>query len=347
MSAPHGAAAPVEEDRQQDQAAQARPSAVKRFGLQRYAILIVFAAMIVSFGIAIPSTFLSIGNLSNILGGQAVLFILVMAVMLPTVMGDFVDLSLGSSLGLSAMTLAVLNVQHGWPVVLACLAGIGAAIVVGLVNVFFVVYFDNDPFIVTLGTMTIVQGVIYIICGNNDVGIVSGNLTNWVFNNNFLQIPLEFYYGLAIFLVVWYVLSFTPVGQRALVIGQSRDVARLTGVRVNRARSWAFIIGAAIAGIAGIAYAATNGTVDPTSGSALILPAYAAVFLGTTAIRPGRINALGSLIAVYFLATGTAGLELLGTQSYIQQIFYGAALVAAITVPKVTRDRIFKRKRAA
>ena len=347
MSAPHGAAAPTDTERKQEQAEQARPSAVKRLGLQRYAILIVFAAMIVSFGIAIPSTFLSIGNLSNILGGQAVLFILVMAVMLPTVMGDFVDLSLGSSLGLSAMTLAVLNVQHHMPVFLACLAGIGAALVVGLVNVFFVVYFDNNPFIVTLGTMTIVQGVIYIICGNNDVGIVSGNLSNWVFNNNFLSIPLEFYYGLAIFLVVWYVLSFTPVGQKALVIGQSREVARLSGVRVNRQRSWAFILAAGIAGIAGVAYAATNGTVDPTAGSALILPAYAAVFLGTTAIRPGRINALGSLVAVYFLATGTAGLELLGTQSYIQQIFYGAALVAAVTIPKVNRDRIFKRKRAA
>jgi len=347
MSAPHGAAAPTDTERKQEQAEQARPSAVKRLGLQRYAILIVFAAMIVSFGIAIPSTFLSIGNLSNILGGQAVLFILVMAVMLPTVMGDFVDLSLGSSLGLSAMTLAVLNVQHHMPVFLACLAGIGAALVVGLINVFFVVYFDNDPFIVTLGTMTIVQGVIYIICGNNDVGIVSGHLSNWVFNNNFLSIPLEFYYGLAIFLVVWYMLSFTPVGQRALVIGQSREVARLSGVRVNRARSWAFILAAGIAGIAGVAYAATNGTVDPTAGSALILPAYAAVFLGTTAIRPGRINALGSLVAVYFLATGTAGLELLGTQSYIQQIFYGAALVAAVTIPKVNRERIFKRKRAA
>ena len=347
MSAPHGAAAPVEEDRKPEQAEQARPSAVKRLGLQRYAILIVFAAMIVSFGIAIPSTFLSIGNLSNILGGQAVLFILVMAVILPTIMGDFVDLSLGSSLGLSAMTLAVLNVQHHTPVVLACLAGIGAALVVGLVNVFFVVYFDNDPFIVTLGTMTVVQGIIYIISGNNDVGIVSGNLSNWVFNNNFLSIPLEFYYGLAIFLVVWYVLSFTPVGQKALVIGQSREVARLSGVRVNRQRSWAFILAAGIAGIAGVAYAATNGTVDPTAGSALILPAYAAVFLGTTAIRPGRINALGSLVAVYFLATGTAGLELLGTQSYIQQIFYGAALVAAVTIPKVNRERIFKRKRAA
>jgi ribose transport system permease protein len=77
-------------------------------------------------------------------------------------------------------------VQHGTNVVLACLAGIGAALVVGLVNVFFVVYFDNDPFIVTLGVMTIVQGIIYIISGNNSVGIVSGNLSDWIFNNSFL-----------------------------------------------------------------------------------------------------------------------------------------------------------------
>jgi ribose transport system permease protein len=347
MSAPHGAAAPVDEGRPEEPSAKPRASVGRRFGIQRYAILIVFAALVVGFGVDIPSTFLSIGNLSNILGSQAVLFILVMAVLLPTIMGDFVDLSLGSSLGLSAMVLAVLNVQHGTNVVLACVAGVGAALVVGLVNVFFVVYFDNDPFIVTLGTMTIVQGIIYIVSGDNSVGIVSTNLSNWVFTNSFLSIPLEFYYGLAIFLVVWYVLSFTPVGQKALVIGQSREVARLTGIRVDRQRSWAFIIAAGIAGLAGIAYAATNGTVDPTAGSALILPAYAAVFLGATAIRPGRINALGALIAVYFLATGTAGFELLGAQSYYQQIFYGAALVAAITIPKATRDRLFKRRRAA
>ena len=123
--------------------------------------------------------------------------------------------------------------------------------------------------------------------------------------------------------------------------------ATVTGARVNRMRSWAFILAAGIAGIAGIAYAGTNGTVDPTAGSSLILPAYAAVFLGATAIKPGRINALGALIAVYFLAAGTAGLELLGTANYIQQIFYGAALVAAVTIPKATRDRVLKRKRSA
>jgi ribose transport system permease protein len=347
MSAPNKAA-PAEADHQEQRAATLpRPTLVRRLGLQRYAILIVFIAMFIAFSLAVPSTFLSIGNLSNILGGQAVLFILVMAVMLPTIMGDFVDLSLGSSLGLSAMTLAVLNVQHHTNVFVACLAGVGAALVVGLVNVFFVVFFDNDPFIVTLGTMTIVQGVTYIISGSNSIGIVSTNLSNWIFTYNFLSIPLEFYYGLAIFLVIWYVLSFTPIGQKALVLGQSREVARLTGVRVNKMRSWGFILGAGVAGLAGIAYAGTNGTIDPTAGSDLILPAFAAVFLGVTAIKPGRINPLGSLIAVYFLATGTAGFQLLGTQSYIQQIFYGAALVAAITIPKVNRERFLKKRRTA
>jgi ribose transport system permease protein len=192
-----------------------------------------------------------------------------------------------------------------------------------------------------------VQGITYIISGSNSIGIVSTNLSNWIFTYNFLSIPLEFYYGLAIFLVVWYVLSFTPIGQKALVTGQSREVARLTGVRVNKMRTWAFILGAGLAGIAGIAYAGTNGTIDPTAGSDLILPAYAAVFLGVTAIQPGRINPLGSFIAVYFLATGTAGFQLLGTQSYIQQIFYGAALVAAITLPKVNREKFFKKRRTA
>lgn len=313
------------------------------FRLDAYALIIGLIGLVVGFGIAEPSTFLSIGNLSNILGSQAILFILVMAVLLPTLTGEFVDLSLGASLGLSAMVLAVLNVQHGVPVGLACLAGVGAALVVGMVNAFLVVRYDTDPFIITLGMMTIVTGVIYVVSGNNSIGVVSTSLSNWIFTNDFLSIPLEFYYGLAIFLVVWYVLSFTPVGQKMLVIGQSREVARLSGIRVKRQRAWSYIIAAGIAGIAGIAYAGTNGTVDPTAGSTLILPAFAAVFLGATAIRPGRFNPLGSFIAVYFLATGTAGFQLAGAQSYVQQVFYGVALVAALTLPRMNREKFLLR----
>lgn len=318
----------------------------RNLGLGRFALVFALAALIVGFGAYEPSTFLSVGNLSNILGSQAVLFVLVVAVLLPTVMGDFVDLSLGSTVGLSAMTVAVLNVEGQVPIVFACLAGVGVALAVGAVNAYFVVWYQNDPFIVTLGTMTVIGGITAIISANNSIGVVSTTLTAWVFNNEFLSIPLEFYYALAIFLVVWYVLSFTPIGQKGQVTGQSREVARLSGIKVDKMRAWAFVLAAGIAGIAGVFYAGTNGTIDPTTGGSFLLPAFAAVFLGATAIQPGRINALGAFVAVYFLATGSAGLQLAGTQDYIQNIFYGAALVLAITIPKMSRERLLRRVRA-
>ena len=202
MSASPGAPAPVETGGHDERPAERdRPSAIRRLGLERYAIVIVLVAMIVAFGVDIPSTFLSIGNLSNILGSQAVLFILVMAVMLPTIMGNFVDLSLGPRWACP---------RWSWPCSTCSTepraprlpGGCRRGGLVGLFNVFFVVCFDNDPLIMTLGTITVVQGIIYIVSGNNSVGIVSTSLSNWVFTNQFLSIPLEFYYGLAIFLVV-------------------------------------------------------------------------------------------------------------------------------------------------
>lgn len=315
----------------------------RRFRIDRYALIIAFALLVLGFGLYEPSTFMSVGNLSNILGSQAVLFVLVLAAIPSTLMGDFVDLSLGAVLGMSAMTTAVMNVQNGVSIVPACLIGIAVAAFIGLVNAYFVVWYQANPFIVTLGTMTVVTGIIYVFSGNNSIGVVSVGLSNWVFTNNFLSIPLEFYYGLAIFLLVWYVLSFTPIGQKMLVTGQSREVARLSGVKVDKMRAWSFLLGAVIAGIAGVLYAGTNGTVDPTAGSTLILPAFAAVFLGATAIRPGRFNPLGSFIAVYFLATGTAGFQLAGAQSYVQQVFYGVALVAALTLPRMNREKFLLR----
>jgi ribose transport system permease protein len=88
-----------------------------------------------------------------------------------------------------------------------------------------------------------------------------------------------------------------------------------------------------------------------TVGAALLLAACSSSSTSSvstpTSSTPASINALGALIAVYFLATGTAGLELLGAQTYDQQIFYGAALVAAVTIPKVNRERFLKRRRAA
>ena len=95
----------------------------------------------------------------------------------------------------------------------------------------------------------------------------------------------------------------------------------------------------AAAGIAGVLYSGTTGSADPNSGLSFLLPAFAAAFLGATGITPGRYNVWGAVIAVYFLATGITGLQLLGAPSFVQQLFYGGALVIAVAAAQILRRR--------
>jgi ribose transport system permease protein len=321
-----------------------KPSLAARGGgigvlAERAALPGAWIALIVIYGIITPSLFLSWANISNILGSQAVLFVLAIAALMPSFTGDF-DLSLGGVMGLTAMVVGVLNTQHGIGIVLACLIGLAVAVVAGCLNGFFVVTCDTNALIVTLGMGSVFTGLIYFLSGSNTITGIDQSLSSWTFTNKLLGIPVEFYYGLALMLIVWYVSSFTPLGLRALFVGQSRDVARLSGIRVSRIRWGGFVLGGLIAGIAGILFVGTTGSADPTASGPYLLPAYAAVFLGATSIKPGRFNALGVGIAVYFLATGVNGLQLLGAADYVQQLFYGAALIVAVVLSRQLRRRV-------
>jgi ribose transport system permease protein len=305
---------------------------------ERLALPAAWLALVIIYGITTPATFLSWANISNILGSQAVLFVLALAALMPSLTGDF-DLSLGGVLGLTAMVVGVLNTQHGVGIVPACLIGLVVAVLAGCLNGFFVVTCDTNALIVTLGMGSVFTGLIFFLSGSNTITGVAQSLSSWTFTNKWLGIPLEFYYGLALMLIVWYFSTFTPLGLRALFVGQSRDVARLSGIRVSRIRWAGFVLGGLIAGLAGVLFVGTTGSADPTATGPYLLPAYAAVFLGATSIKPGRFNALGVGIAVYFLATGVNGLQLLGAADYVQQLFYGAALIVAVVLSRQLRRR--------
>ena len=127
-----------------------------------------------------------------------------------------------------------------------------------------------------------------------------------------------------------YVFEKTAMGKKVLIVGRSRQVAQLSGINVKKIRFMCFVVSGVISGIAGILYTGILGGGNPTAGLAYMLPAFAAVYLGSTCLKPGRFNAFGTIIAVYFLTTGTNGLSLQGVQSYIQNIFYGGALIIAV-----------------
>lgn len=306
--------------------------------VERFALLGAFAFVVLVFGVLSPSVFLTGANWSTILGSQAVLVVLTLGLLVPMTSGDY-DMSVASVLTLSSMTVGVLNAQYhvgiGWAVLAALLIGA----FVGWVNGALVLLFDIDPFIVTLGTSTVTTGVVLWLSNSTTISGISQSLVNAVVVNRFLGIPLEFYYGLALCIALWYFFEYTSIGRRFLFVGRGRNVARLSGIRVNRLRWAGLITSGIISAFAGVLYTGTSGAADPTSGLSFLLPAFAAAFLGATSIFPGRFNPWGSFIAVYFLVTGITGLTILGMQAYVQDLFYGGALVLAVAFSQIVRKR--------
>jgi ribose transport system permease protein len=304
----------------------------------RFALPLAWALVVALFGALEPSTFLTATNFQTIFGSQAVLVVLTLALLIPLTAGDY-DLSIASVLSLAAMLVAVLNVDEGWPIGWAVLAAVGAGMLVGAVNGAIVVLLRLDPFIITLGSATFVSGLVLWISDSRTIGGISDDLVDAVIVLEFLGIPLAFYYGVVLCIAVWYLFEYTALGRRLLFVGKGRSVARLTGVRVGRIRWGALVASGTISAFAGVVYAGTTGGADPSSGAGFLLPAFAAAFLGATSIVPGRFNPWGSLIAVYFLVTGITGLQLLGVESFVQQLFYGGALVLAVVLARVVRGR--------
>ncbi len=306
--------------------------------LERFALLIAWIVIIAIFGVVAPDTFLTWPNFSTIFGSQAVLVILTLGLIVPLTAGD-IDLSVAQVLTLSSMVIAVLNVGQGWPIGWAIVAAIVVGLLTGLLNAFFTLYFRIHSLIVTLGTGTFLHGLTLWISSSRTIGGIDWSLVNAVILTRFLGIPLAFYYALALALVLLYVFEFTSLGRKALFVGRGREVARLSGIPVTRVRLICFMVSGVFAAIAGVLYAGTSGSADPNSGTQLMLPAFAAAYLGATSISPGRFNPMGSMIAVYLLVTGITGLSILGVDTFVQDLFYGGALVIAVALSQLVRGR--------
>ena len=134
-------------------------------------------------------------------------------------------------------------------------------------------------------------------------------------------------------------LEYTTAGRRLLFVGRSREVARLSGISVDRVRLLSFVSSGLISAAAGVMYVGMMGAADPVSGQTFLLPAFAAAFLGATSINPGRFNAWGTFIAVYFLVVGITGLTMLGVGNPTSvNLFYGGALVLAVSLSHSFED---------
>ncbi len=301
--------------------------------LQRYGVVLVWIAVIIIFSALEPSTFPTFENLQVIAGSQAVLLVVAIGLVIPLAAGEF-DLSVASEAGMSLILIGWLNVVHGWPIGAAIAVAMASGVVVGAVNAFFVVVAGVDSFIVTLGTGTVILGATYGIT-DLSIGGIAPSLDN-AMHHNLLGLPLAFYYGLVLTVIVWYVMSHTPLGRYLYFVGSGRDVARLSGIKVEPLRAGSFLVSALVAAFGGVVLAGWLDGSDVTVANSYQLATFAAAFLGASIIHPGRFNAWGAFIAVYFLVTGITGLELLGLAGWIESVFYGGSLVIAVALSRIS-----------
>ncbi len=220
--------------------------------------------------------------------------------------------------------------HHGYA--LGILVALAFGLLVGLANGFIVNVLNVDSFIGTLGMSSILlAGTSWVTGGFQVANGISPHFTA-IGQRQLLGLPLPIYYMVVLALILWWLLEYTPVGRYLYSIGGNPQAAKLAGIRVARIKTGAFLASGLVAAFSGVILAAELGSSGPDVGAPYLLPAFSAVFLGATQILPGRVNVLGTLIAIFLLATGVKGLQLAGAPGYVNDLFNGAALIIAVAL---------------
>jgi rhamnose transport system permease protein len=303
----------------------------------------IIAVFLVFVGVttAIHPEFLNQQNIQFLLVNTVVYALLALGETM-VVISRNVDLSIGSVLGLSAYVSAGLFGPHpGIPVPVVFLAGLGIGLACGMANGLMVALGRVPSLVVTLATLYIIRGIDILIVGGNEVTAQS-------LPNSFASIPRASvlgvpYLAIAVAVVIgigaYYLRSFRS-GRELYAIGSNPEAARLAGIPTGRRIFTAFTVSGAIAGLAGVLWAAQYQTVDSTAGTGYELTVISAVVVGGVAIFGGSGSAVGAAVGALLLSSITSALNVLGISQLWLEAISGFLLLLAITLDRVISLRL-------
>jgi ribose transport system permease protein len=245
-----------------------------------------------------------------------------------------IDLSVGSTVALSACVSAIVlksGIAADLAVPLAVLAGISIGGVVGLVNGTFVTVFKVPPLIVTLGTLTAVRGVAYLVMGPNQLRNFP-DAFSFIGQGRVFGLPMAGIIALVVVLLGALLMNRTRFGAYVLALGGNRSAAVRAGVRVGRFEMLAYVLCGACAGLAGVMLASRLDAAQAVLGAMMELHAIAVVVLGGTLLFGGYATLLGTFLGAVFLGVAENGLLLMRVPFYWQQVVIGLTLVVAVAI---------------
>jgi putative xylitol transport system permease protein len=307
----------------------------RRLLVQEYGIFLAFLLLALVLSIS-NEYFLTPGNISNVLLQTSINGVLAIG-MTFVILTRGIDLSVGSVVALAgivsasfATTSATAAVMGGpYPFFVALAVGILVGMACGAVVGLIVSRFAVPAFVATLGMLSAARGMTLIYGGGKPVPALTPQF-RWIGTGNILGIPMPVVLLAIVFLVSWWILTRTRFGRYIYAVGGNPHAAQTSGINVTRIRFTVYIISGALAGLAGMMLSARTGSALPQAGIAYELDAIAAVVIGGTSLSGGVGRVTGTLIGALIIGVMNNGLDLLGIESYYQQVLKGALIVGAV-----------------
>lgn len=306
--------------------------------LARYGVILAMVATFAAFSLLRPDAFFTTFMMKAILRDCAPLLIAALGITFVLVMNDY-DLSIGGLTALLATTCVLLvSESHvGLPVAVAILATVALGGALALTNGVLIAYVGLPSFILTIAMGTVFTGVGLQLTGSGSIyqGIPAGYVA--IASGRTFGLSNQVYIALAVLIVAHVFLRHTEAGRYMYAIGGNAEAARLSGVRVRLLKAAGFGVVGIAAAITAILLTSQAGAANPNTGLGLLLPAYAAAFLGSSMFRLGSFTAIGTAIGALYLQIIGSGLTILNLSGPLVQIIQGAILAAAIFLSRFAR----------
>mgnify|MGYP001546379518 CR=1 FL=1 len=311
--------------------------------VQKYGILIALLLACVVLSL-ISSNFLTGRNALNVLRQTSINGVLAIG-MTFVILTRGIDLSVGSVVALTGVVAASFATTSTsgfipgapWPALIALAIGIGAGMGCGAISGVIVSRFKVPAFVATLGMLSAARGLTLLYSGGRPIPALSPGF-RWIGTGDVLGIPVPIFVLLAVFAAAWFVLSQTRFGRHVYAVGGNPHAAKVSGLPVNRIRMLVYVISGGLAGLAGMILAARTGSALPQAGVAYELDAIAAVVIGGTSLAGGVGRVTGTLVGALLIGVMNNGLDLMGVESYYQQVIKGVLIVAAVMLDQ-SRNR--------
>jgi ribose transport system permease protein len=309
-------------------------NALKNIFIRVGVLPFLLVVLVILFSLAGQGRFMTISNLLN-MGRQSTYLAIVTAGQMLTIICAGFDLSVGSSVALTSVVTSLVAVSFSDPftaIILGVAAGIATATAIGLANGLTISFFRVSPFVVTLGMMSVAQGLALLLSGGVPIFNLPPHLNKLLGIGTIGGLPVPILIAGMIIFFIYVLLNRTRIGRYFYALGGNQEAARLSGISVTRYTFLAYILCGTLTGITGVMLTARMASGEPNLGAALPLESIAAAVIGGVSLRGGEGGIIGAIFGAILIVLIRNGMDMMNISSYLQMVVMGLLLIFAVVM---------------